>query len=454
MQETITELLERYKNGLEKDYYGVPIHIKPSAGICTAIQARYSELVDESKELFIKQFEEQETVLDFVEKCDGMMVPALVKMCDTLAMDFVELGELEFSGQKIMELSIGESNCFDNYFHACCKMKEKAEQICIDYGDEVQYRELRKESRGRWSSATFGGNAMDAWGNQLDAELMNLAEGIGHSIFNSVGNSLSKAKMERQLKQLYEDEALRTEIIDSFFAGACQLPLILYSYLIVQLELEPFAIDKSMEERANAVKVNLANLHTTDEKADPVLEKLFELNPLDHNLYAWCLVARGDEEGVLQEVGEYLNIDIEAVKLKALVKVSIKRWKETMNPKQDDINKLKQEYTELIKYMGIRDDKEAWKLFDEFAEEFEVKRRTFDGIVFSSYEESVKAEEEKSELEKLMETAGEPADEVDTVYEEKLKELLETIKNNYDTVIKDRYISVVEEKLVDSKLIS
>lgn len=89
------------------------------------------------------------------------------------------------------------------------------EKIISRLGDAVQYRNDRKNNRGRWTSTTYGGNMMDAWGNQFRAATMNAVEGMGHSIFNGIGNIIDESKADDQKKALFNDEKKRTVLENS-----------------------------------------------------------------------------------------------------------------------------------------------------------------------------------------------------------------------------------------------
>lgn len=69
-----------------------------------------------------------------------------------------------------------------------------------------QYRELRKESRGQVIGGGFGFEG--AVKGMVAAGAMNAAAGIGHSIFNSIGNALDNASAKDAMKKIFQDESL------------------------------------------------------------------------------------------------------------------------------------------------------------------------------------------------------------------------------------------------------
>ncbi len=69
-----------------------------------------------------------------------------------------------------------------------------------------QYRELRKESRGRVVGGGFGFEG--AVKGMAAAGAMNAAAGIGHSIFNSIGNALDNASAQDAMKKIFKDDNL------------------------------------------------------------------------------------------------------------------------------------------------------------------------------------------------------------------------------------------------------
>ena len=82
-------------------------------------------------------------------------------------------------------------------------MCSKIEEIDSELEEEKEYREYRKESRDRWEVSTFGGTWGDAIVNQAQAGIVNGISGIGHSIRNSIGNSMSESEARSKKARLY-----------------------------------------------------------------------------------------------------------------------------------------------------------------------------------------------------------------------------------------------------------
>ncbi|PWX07737.1 hypothetical protein CYK67_13570 [Clostridium perfringens] len=76
---------------------------------------------------------------------------------------------------------------------------------------ERNYREVRKEYRGRWQGGGFGFEG--AIKGAAKAGIMNFGTGILHSMANGIGNMSSNYQANSALNKMYNDEGFKKELL-------------------------------------------------------------------------------------------------------------------------------------------------------------------------------------------------------------------------------------------------
>ena len=120
-----------------------------------------------------------------------------------------------------------EGTYFDEFSEAFNAIYSRYDKIMTELSNEHYAREQRRRNRPRWQSATIGGNAINAWSNQLDTAAMNAAEGAAHAVANAIGNAISNSNAKRALKNLFATKSLRQNMIDSVYDSCFNLHMLL-----------------------------------------------------------------------------------------------------------------------------------------------------------------------------------------------------------------------------------
>lgn len=450
MEQSVKEIVENCQNGIAASILGVQIYIKPEIAIQAAIYKKYYIYAEKAAERFTEEFNKIETISDFFEVYTDLIQAASSDICCELSKEFLAFQILDYSPERIFKLASEECELFQPYTDACEELYTKMMEIAAEYDLQVEQRDLRKESRGRWSSATFGGNAMNAWSNQMHAEAMNLAEGLAHSAFNSIMNSMDRQKAERKMNALFENPKERDAIIESAHISFCLMPLIITSYLNEVHGVDSDPISSEARERCKSMLENLKRNASSlsKEQMQVFIKQMFEMDPASKELYVYFVSQFGDEDGSFEKLAEQMNVPVRELKntqIVNLLQVFIDKAES-----DDEILEQIDEYAALLfKKYGLDKSQEgiANKTLEKIKVETDLRRRTVDGIEFVSYEEADKAKQEKKEMEQKISDLGEEESNIDLDYEQKIKSLLDEFETNYETKMKEPYKELLKQKL-------
>ena len=145
-----------------------------------------------------------------------------------------------------------------------------------------QYRELRKESRGRVIGGGFGFEG--AVKGMAAAGAMNAAAGIGHSIFNSIGNALDNANAQDAMKKIFKDENLIREYAGISFGAIVDIELIVLK-LFEQKNL--IAPDGVTSDSDKALFENLKKGRIPEQEIPQIFLGLIQKDPYSLKIYDW-----------------------------------------------------------------------------------------------------------------------------------------------------------------------
>jgi hypothetical protein len=133
-------------------------------------------------------------------------------VCEAFLQDYIDNGVLGFTKQKVWDC-MGEM--FDEAFELLFQdIKNVYQGVEVDRITHEAYREVRKDSRSRVMGIGFGitGGIKAAAG----ATLGNAATGLGHSLFNAIGNSIGKASANKQMDEFYRQDSTLQTLLDGW----------------------------------------------------------------------------------------------------------------------------------------------------------------------------------------------------------------------------------------------
>lgn len=191
---------------------------------------------------------------------------------------------------------------FDPMFNELEDLFGAYKNIIQQNEDEHEYREQRKENRGRFVGGGFGlGGAISG---SLKAGALNIATGLGHSVFNSIGNAMSNYEASKKLKELYELPQCRDILLNAVNILVNNIWLIMIND-VYQLSI---AADQEMK-KSEAIFNNVINGRIPKEKTKAALLDVLSINPLKGQAYDE-LVEYLDQDELEELLSMYNSLEI------------------------------------------------------------------------------------------------------------------------------------------------
>jgi len=184
-------------------------------------------------------------------------------------------------------------------------------KICLTEEEAKQYRENRKNNRSRWRVLSTTGDFSKAVDAQITAGMWNIAEGIGHSIFNAIGNAVSKATAEVEKMKLFQAEETLTELTESVYLSCFYIHFALIDALCNSKDNYIISIEELLDAKGRADRLleNIKKNRIPFEDKDKVLKTIISTYPYDLDIYKYLI----NEKFNIREVAKlasYFSEDI------------------------------------------------------------------------------------------------------------------------------------------------
>ena len=310
----LKSIIESENHELKTQFCNVPFTITPDRNIYNIIRNKYKELALEAQTKFAEINEQFEDLDDLINNAPSAFVYCIEKALLELIQDIISVDIYTIDKDAVVNMAF-DGVYFDEFTEAFEVIDKKYEKILTDLNDAEYARELRKESRPRWQSATFGGNAINAWSNQLDATAMNITEGIAYSLVNAVGNMMSRSYARSQIKELFNTMSLRQDMVNSVYDSCFNLHLLLLDIVEKNTAIK-FAgtVSAADTQKAQAMFNNMMSISLPPEKRDAFIVQIFELDPYEDSFYSKLIDTMGDEDDSIGKFSEFFGVNIFDIK--------------------------------------------------------------------------------------------------------------------------------------------
>lgn len=283
--------------------------------------------------------------------------------------------------------------------NACERIQDAYNEIVMTREQKEAYRRMRREARGRWVGGGFGlGGAVKG---AATAGAPNVASGVGHGIFNAIGNIGSGIAESGQKRSLYESPATLQTLLSALYTDIFRVFQADNAF-----EEEHFGTEfkpryTSETERAQTILKNIRNRKLGDEDFKNVIRQVFEIDPYNGELYRQCLLRFGDRGQKLQAMADFFGCgqELEVCKDQIMQKLNTTAEHESL----EGYAKLLEELKPKIEYYGISpEDSPVLGAVQAKYDSLEQAARTFENVCYGSIGEAKTAKREKEELEEIM----------------------------------------------------
>lgn len=316
------------------------------------------------------------------------------------------------------------------------KVDERYRKIVFSAEEEKEYREQRKDSRGRWQGGGFGMSAAIKGG--IEAGAMNIATGMAHSVFNSIANKMTDAITEDEKVELFKDTSIIKDLAFSIYYNVYKIHYAVVDALKDNNKVIGDYVTNENSKKASALINNLKTGLIPVEKEEIMVNEIIHNNPYNKEVYLFLMGKYGDENKGIEDICNFLNINVSDKKLDLLL--------EHFNslPKDTEENTIKsmEEFKEFAEKININEIQDYINKFNEILKQHDISIRTVDGILFDTREESTLATKEYNEISSIINK---------TNYNSEAS-VLSSIEqlSIFETILKDKYLNILNEKLVEA----
>ncbi|MFT3952026.1 MAG: zinc ribbon domain-containing protein [Oscillospiraceae bacterium] len=434
-------ILEKEYHSVDTTCFGNSFTITPERNVYNVIRCKYKKIAIEACEKFKEMDKQFEDIHDLVHNAIDAFVISIENALMEVLQDIISIDIYIFDKQKIIEFAF-DGDYFNEFEQAYGVIDSSVDQILEDLEGTEYARKLRKDTRSRWQSATIGGNAINAWSNQLETASMNLAEGAMHSIINAIGNAMDEAEAKKNLTALFNKQSLRNELITSVFESCFNIHLLLIDIVSKYANINIIGtISESDEEKAEAIFNNLTTLNLPADKRATFINTIFQLNPYKDDFYKTLAEKYGDEDCSFDKFSEYFSINILNIKNDILSEYV----KENIGSTEYEAYKCKENMENLASKLGLDISMivEAREIINEQLDMLDLQYRTIDGIVLETREQADTAKNELLQIQNIMKDNLFPTTDSTLSYERAMIEKREQIEN-FTTDVKLKYIKTID----------
>lgn len=373
------------------------IIIPKEKNICNELKKHYKPLANAAANNFRACYDNYEDCYDILNKVPDDFQKSITIIIDDIKDSMINLGHYDWDNNTIYEYaeSIG---CFNPLNERLETLAEQVASINNDVELQRQYRQQRKDNRGRWQGATFGGNTINAVSHQMDIAAMNMASGAVHGIANAAGNFLSELEAESDLDDLFEDE----EVKEIFVTGVYMSAFLMHSIYITLIgaDLDWQIITSDDKNRAQRLMNNLSSSSINEENIPIICQEIINLDPYNSDIYEYMFTKYGDD-GRLSAIAEYLDISSFVDKKDGF---ALDYVKNNQGKTEEDAIKAKELLIEYCKKINldINEDLECIKYINSLIADFDLKYRTVDEFVYETREGADFSREELPKITEFM----------------------------------------------------
>lgn len=439
-------ILEQENHSVNTSIFGNDFYISPERNIYNTIRNKYKKLAMSAKEKFAKMSDELSDINDLLNSVPSAFVVSIEEALIEILQDIISLDIYTIDKDAVIEMAFN-GEYFDEFSKSYAVFNEKVNAILQEVNDEAYAREIRKESRPRWTSATFGGNMFDAWENELEAVGMNLIEGAAHSVINAIGNAITRKWAEDEMSKLFNSKKLRQDMIDSVYSSCFNLHLLLLEIVNVHSSVKiGGTVSEIDQQKAQAMFNNFTAINLDEEKRVKFINDIFSLNPYQRDFYKILTKKFGDKTKEFDTFSEFFGINIYEIKNEILADFVV----ENLGKTEEDAYACKEKTEELSSEIGLDVTQilQANALINQRLEELDLIYRTVEGIVLETRDEADLAREELKEIQAIMSTITAPTKESTLSYENDLLEKKNKV-DSFKTAIKNKYLTDINVFLAD-----
>ena len=415
----MNELLEKESHSVEYSCSVGAVNIPKERNLYTVLRRKYSNLAKEAVSQFSALYDSYTNCDDILRKSSSDFQKSICPVIDEIKKELISIERYDWDYDTIYQYA-NEHGYLNPFYEASDSVCDKIISVNEDLEAQKQYRQERKDNRARWEGGSFGGTVVDNYAHQAELGMMNIAEGIGHSIWNAGANSVSKMVANSELIKFISDARQET------------------------LWGIPSENDIATAQR---LLNNIKSGAVPKEKVNQIYQEILALNPYNLELFENMLSVFGDESGELGTLADYYGVALQDSKDRQ----ALRYVKDIQGETEEDSVKAKEK---LIEYCGtlslpVTDELDCMKYINQRLEDFDLQYRTVDGVVCSTRDSADFAREELQALQAFFREIVPPTSESLLDYEADLLEKKAEFEEQFQSELKQKYLDKLNGYLSD-----
>ena len=443
----LNELLEKKYCSVERVCSIGVVSVPKERNVYNALRKKYYLLAQETENHFSEIYNGYTNCNDILMNLSTDFQKSIGIVIESMKNDLISLERYDLDFDTIYQYA-NENGYLTAFYEAADTIYKQIISVNEDLEAERQYREMRKENRARWEGGSFGGSTMDNYLHQADLGMRNVAEGMGHSVINGIGNSISKMAANAELKEIFNNPETRKSIQNGVFEAAFYL-----HYALIQLKKEcrddiTWEIpDETAENTGQRLLNNLKSGAVPSDKSKEIYQKILALNPYSLELFENMLKEFGDERGELGALADYYGIDLQHSKDNQALQYVMQIQGET----EEDSVIAKEKLIMYCKTLSLppTDELDCMQYINKRLEDFDLQYRTVDGVVCTTRDAADFAREELVELQEFLGNITPPTPDSLLDYEEELLERKTVFEESFNSELKLKYMGMINRYLED-----
>ena len=193
-----------------------------------------------------------------------------------------------------------------HYTNAAAAVQDVEQQylsILRQHDAEKQYRQMRKDSRGRWQGGGFG--LSGALKGAAQAATLNAVSGLGHSAFNAIGNAGSALSESYEKGELYRSTDVQDKLLKGIIAD---LTAVFGEHMTVVNERRLNHIRSAFDRNKSSALFD--NAKKLPEKRLELLRQAFSLCPWNQELVRYIFVNFPNERKSMCAAANRFSVDL------------------------------------------------------------------------------------------------------------------------------------------------
>lgn len=309
-----------------------------------------NEYVKNSKSKFEVWFDRQGNCATLLKNEDNFIIDIvwqyIVKTVEILNNHQVYMLDENAIGNKYF------SKAMDSWIDVINDMEFKLQDIEEERDAAVEYRKMRKESRGKFVGGGFGFKG--ALKGMVEAGTLNATTGMAHSVVNTFGNMGSSISASANKGQLYRNT--KPVLLKALIQTCNNSRWAMIHTLEEEINMKFEYVTVEDAQKARAILKNHADGKIPEEQLKKQLISALKLDKTNEEVYCAIWQAYGDKNHGLSDLSEEMG-----TKLKDYIQKFIdKKGKEVFNRYCGDLDKEENELRHALQY-----EAELQKVYEE-----------------------------------------------------------------------------------------